>query len=144
MSWWRHQMETFSGLLAICAGNSPVPICAGNSPVPGEFPTQRPVTRNFDIFFDLCPNKPLSKQWWGWWFETPSYPLLCHCYCRILTHCASYVIWRYRSCATLVMTCRVFGATPQPKTMLTYCQLDFRNKLRWIFNWNWYIFIEKN
>ena len=43
-SWWRHQMETFSALLAICAGNSPVP---------GEFPTQRPVTQNFDVFFDL-------------------------------------------------------------------------------------------
>ena len=28
-------------------------ICAGNSPVPGEFPAQRPVTRSFDVFFDL-------------------------------------------------------------------------------------------
>ena len=46
-------METFSALLAICAGNSPVP---------GEFPTQRPVARNFDVFFDLRPNKLLSKQ----------------------------------------------------------------------------------
>ena len=64
-SWWRHQMEAFSALLAICAGNSPVP---------GEFPTQRPVTRSFDIFFDLRPNKRLSKQWWGWWFETPVFP----------------------------------------------------------------------
>ena len=61
--WWRHQMETFSALLAICAGNSPVP---------GEFPTQRPVTRSFDVSFDLRLNKQLSKQWWGWWFETLS------------------------------------------------------------------------
>ena len=60
-SWWRHQMETFSALLAICAGNSPVP---------GEFPTQRPVTRSFDVYFDLRPEKWLSKQSWGWWFET--------------------------------------------------------------------------
>ena len=51
-AWWRHQMETFSALLAICAGNSPVP---------GEFPTQRPVTRSFDIYFDLRPNKRLSN-----------------------------------------------------------------------------------
>ena len=29
---------------------------------PGEFPTQRPVTRSFDVFFDLCLNKHLSKQ----------------------------------------------------------------------------------
>ena len=64
--WWRHQMETFSALLAICAGNSPVP---------SEFPTQRPVTRSFDVFFDLHTNKRLSKQWWGWWFETLSRPL---------------------------------------------------------------------
>ena len=42
---WRHQMETFSALLTLCAGNSPVI---------GEFPAQRPVTRNFDIFFDCA------------------------------------------------------------------------------------------
>ena len=41
-------MDTFSALLAICAGNSPVP---------SEFPTQRPVTRSFDVFFDMCLNK---------------------------------------------------------------------------------------
>ena len=53
ISWWRHQMEAFSLLLALCAGNSPVT---------DEFPAQRPVTRNFDVFFDLHPNKSLSKQ----------------------------------------------------------------------------------
>ena len=62
-TWWRHQMETFSALLAFCAGNSPVP---------GEFPTQRPVTRSFEVLFHLRPNKRLSKQSWGWWSETPS------------------------------------------------------------------------
>ena len=46
-------METFSALLAICAGNSPVP---------GEFPTQWPATRSFVFYFDLRPNKRLSKQ----------------------------------------------------------------------------------
>ena len=45
---------------------------------PGEFPAQRPVTRDFDVFFDLRPNKLLSKQSWGWWFETPSHPLWRH------------------------------------------------------------------
>ena len=70
-SWWRHQMETFSALLAIGAGNSPVP---------GEFPAQRPVTRSFDVFFDLRLNKRLCKQSRGWWFETPSCPLWCHTY----------------------------------------------------------------
>ena len=62
-------METFSALLAICAGNSPVP---------GEFPAQRPVTRSCDVFFDLRLNKRLSKQSWGWWFETLSPPLWRH------------------------------------------------------------------
>ena len=69
-TWWRHQMEIFSALLALCVGNSPVT---------GEFPTQRPVTGSFDVFFDLLLNKRLSKQWWGWWFETLSRPLWCHC-----------------------------------------------------------------
>ena len=61
-------METFSALLALCAGNSAVT---------GEFPTQRPVTLSFDVFFGM--NKRLSKQSWGWWFETPSRSLWRHC-----------------------------------------------------------------
>ena len=52
-SWLRNQLETFSALLAICAGNSPVT---------GEFRAQRPVTRSFDVFFDLRLNRRLSKQ----------------------------------------------------------------------------------
>ena len=67
--WWRHQMETFSALLAICAENSPVS---------GEFPAQRPVTRSFDIFFDVRLIKRLSKHSRGWWFETLSHPLWRH------------------------------------------------------------------
>ena len=66
---WRHQMETFSALLDIYAGNSPVT---------GEFPAQSPVMRSFDVFFDLCLNKRLSKQSWAWWFGTPSRPLCRH------------------------------------------------------------------
>ena len=46
-------METFSTLLALCEGNPPVN---------GGFPSQRPVRRSFDAFFDLHPNKRLSKQ----------------------------------------------------------------------------------
>ena len=48
-------------------------------PLCGEFPTQRPVTRSFDVFFDPRLNKRLSKQSWGWWFETPSGSLWRHC-----------------------------------------------------------------
>ena len=54
VTWWRHQMETFSALLAICAGNSPVP---------DEFPTQRPVTQSFDVFF-IC-------VWINGWVNNP-------------------------------------------------------------------------
>ena len=76
-TWWRHRMETFSALLTIFMGNSPVT---------GEFPTQRSVTRCFNVFFDLRQNKRLSKQWWGWWFETPSCPLWYHCYYSVICH----------------------------------------------------------
>ena len=59
----------FSALLALCAENSPVT---------GEFTTQRPVTRSFDVFFDRRLNNRLSKQSWGRWFETPSCSLWRH------------------------------------------------------------------
>ena len=52
-SWKCHQMETFSALLVISARNPPIT---------GEFPTQRPVTRSFAVFFDLRLNERLSKQ----------------------------------------------------------------------------------
>ena len=45
LPWWRHQMETFSVSLVLCAGNSPVT---------GEFPAQRPVTRSFLMFSLIC------------------------------------------------------------------------------------------
>ena len=53
------------------------PLC-GEFTGPGEFPTQRPVTRSFDVFFDLRLNKRLSKQPWGWWFESPLWSLWRH------------------------------------------------------------------
>ena len=63
---WRHEMETFSALLALCAGNSPVT---------GEFPSQRPLKQNFDVFVDLRLNKQLSKPSRRRWFETPLHSL---------------------------------------------------------------------
>ena len=74
-------METFSALLAICAGNSPE--------------AQSPETRSFGVFFDLCLNKLLRKQSGGWWFETLSRPLWRHCnekgYIRVV---CLYFAWR--------------------------------------------------
>ena len=54
------------------------PMC-GEFTGPGEFPAQRPVTRSFDVFFDLHLNERLSKQPWGWWFETLSFSLWRQC-----------------------------------------------------------------
>ena len=68
-SWWRHQMETYSALLALCAENSPVI---------GEFPAQRSVMLSFDIFFGLRLNKRFSKQSRRWWFEMQSSSLWRH------------------------------------------------------------------
>ena len=60
MPWWRHQMETFSALL---------PRCEGNPMVTYGFPSQRPATRSFEVFFDLHLNKQLRKQSIHRWFD---------------------------------------------------------------------------
>ena len=78
-------METFSALLAICTGNSPVT---------GEFPAQRPVTRSFDNFFYLRLTKRFGKQSWRWWFETSSRPLWCHCNVQTDGMCSD-MVWIY-------------------------------------------------
>ena len=129
--WWRHQMETFSPLLAR-ARHFPLPdgpgqvklqvgqvdlnrfflfisykqmeelqisrsrasddfekrqallaLCEGNQPVTGGFPSQRPVTRSFEVFFDVRLNKRLNKQSRCRWFERPL--------CSLWRHCKDYV-----------------------------------------------------
>ena len=105
VTWWRHQMETFSALLDFCAGNSPVT---------GEFPAQRPVMRSFDVSFDLRLNKRLSKQSSDWWFEAPSRPLsrhcnvmkhpLCQCFLDTLCRDVTWVPWRLKSPAVQTMS----------------------------------------
>ena len=105
-SWWRHQMETFSALLAICVGNSPVS---------GEFPAQRPVTRSFDVMFDLRMNQQLGKQSWGWWFETLPRPLWRHCNINpshpgIITVMPQWTKWRLKSPASRLFAQRFVRA----------------------------------
>ena len=58
-----HQMKTFSALLALCEGNT----------FTSGFPSQRPVTRSFYVFFGQPMNKRLSKQSKHWWVETQSH-----------------------------------------------------------------------
>ena len=84
MFMWCHcddLMATAQSMMTSSNGNifRVTALCVGNSPVSGEFPTQRSVMWNFDVFFDLRLNERLSKQSWGWWFETSSCSLWRHC-----------------------------------------------------------------
>ena len=120
-TWWHHQMETFSALLALCAGNSPVS---------GEFPAQRPVMRSFDVFFDLRLIKRLSKQSWGWWFEMLSCPLWHHsndCPPLVRWHLKNspMTLWRtelYTDCYCEINAFKIAGTT---ESMITL------SKIRW-------------
>ena len=67
-TWWRHQMETFSVLLALCEGNPPVT---------GGFPSQKSVTQSFDVCFDLHTAEQTIER--RRWFEAPSRSLRRHC-----------------------------------------------------------------
>ena len=58
--WWRHQMETFSTLLALCVLGIQWPLL--NSPL--------------NVICAL--NKRLSKLSWSWWFQEPSRSLWRH------------------------------------------------------------------
>ena len=79
--WWRNQMEKFSASLAFCAWNSPVT---------GQFPSQRPVTRSFGVFFDLRLNKRWRKQSRRRWFQTPPCSLWRHCKGMLYTYQAFF------------------------------------------------------
>ena len=76
--------RTFSELLDLCAGNSSVT---------GEFPSQGPLTRSFDVFFYLCLNERFSKPSWGWWLETSRGSLCRHCNEREYKHVCEK--WKY-------------------------------------------------
>ena len=82
--------------------------CVEKSPVSGEFPAQRPVTRSFDVFFDLRPNKQLSKQSWGWWFEMLSHSL-----------------WRHSNVITTVHECNKDTFELQPSLMRNHMASTF-------------------
>ena len=70
MPWWRHQMEAFSALLTLCVGNPSLT---------RGFPSKRPVTQSFDVFFGIRLNKQLNKQSRCRWFETSWRSLWCNC-----------------------------------------------------------------
>ena len=87
----RNMMTSSNGNIFRVTG----PLC-GEFTGPGEFPTQRPVTRSFDVFFHLRLNKRLSKQPLGWWFETLSCSLWRHCNVyRVITLPQLIIMLRY-------------------------------------------------
>ena len=104
-SLWRHQMETFSALLANCAVNSPVS---------GEFPTQRPVTRSFDVFFDLRLNERLSKHSWA---------LVCPFSRGFLTHYILYFL-KY-SCTNIFHRRGLYTFYSIVVSLVTHIWIDF-------------------
>ena len=73
------------------------PLC-GEFTGPGEFPTQRPVRRSFDVFFDLHLNKRLNKQSRGWWFETLSRPFWRHRNVPFAQWASSMGLWWFLCC----------------------------------------------
>ena len=113
--WWRHQIETFSALLAFCVGTSLIT---------GKFPTQRPVTRSFDVFSDLCLNKQLSQQWIYLWSDMTSPSLWRHCNAEF-SHHPAHRVSRWQSIArpisrhhwgTLVMAYLLTGRAILPRS----------------------------
>ena len=79
--------STFSALLSLCEGN---PL------VTGGFPSQWPVTWNFDIFFNVRLNKRLSKQSRLRWFDTPWCLLWRHC--NVFSTSLAHVNWQGVTC----------------------------------------------
>ena len=109
-------METFSALLALCAGSSPVT---------AEFPAQKPMTRSFDVFFDLRLNKRPSKQSWGWWFETSWRSLWHHCNVYMFTPNSSCSNGRKRICYT--------SNKPLLLLSVSYCGHNIKRPRSWWF-----------
>ena len=102
-SWWRHEMETFSALLILSAGNSPVN---------GDIPAQRPVMRSFDVFFDLRLNKRLSKQREAGHLgrHHAHYDVIVMCYGRLCRYCTDNCNNGYpKICTRWVVFCFVLA-----------------------------------
>ena len=127
-AWLRHRMETFSALLAICAGNSPVP----------EVPGQGQWRGAFFFFFDLRLNKRLSKQSWCWWFETLSRPLWRHrnVYSSMQTFAYSS---QFYYCVFLLQfilrTVSVNGLAPKRRQAIAWSNIDKDISVVWCELW---------
>ena len=113
---------------------------------PGEFPAQRPVTRSFEVFFDLRLNKRLSKQSWGWWFETLPRPLWRHsdelsntrnniCLRRALKYIHLLLNFNLQTSFPHITGCIIKRTIPQGPILQTgICQASIRI-MPWISNY---------
>ena len=106
----------------------------------GEFPAQRPVTRSFDVFFDLRLNKRLSKQSWGWWLETLSRPLWRHRNDRIEWLMASKH-FEISSRQTPVMA-QSLTFSSQSSMRASLCGVSFQ--ISWLVHWHKTMLIQKS
>ena len=83
--YWQHDLSKISRHISMMTSSKlkhfprSWPFARGIHRSPVNSPQKRPMTRNFDVFFDLRLNKRLSKQSWGWWFDTSLRPLWRHC-----------------------------------------------------------------
>ena len=128
-TWWRHQM-TFSALLAFCEANSPVT---------GDFPSQRPVTRSFDVFFDLRLNKRLGKppsRWWLWAHQNTQLLILCGCLWETIMLTIKMIMLIMKSLdymapsrASLIMLATENGQKAPRKQQFPYHTCNFRYNL---------------
>ena len=117
-SWWRHQMETFSALLALCAGNSPVN---------GEFPSQRPVTRSFDVSL-IC-------AWINAWVNNREAG-------DLRRHCAHYDVtvmyWEFEllSPPFLQFDCYKYPCMPWQDSLFNKCKIK-KSKTKFTLNFDY-------
>ena len=126
-------MEAFSALLALCAGNSSVT---------GEFPSQRPVARSFDVLFDLRLNKRLSKTpVRRRWFQTPSHSLWRHCNVNVvfvsISFSPSYLAQLNQTPSPLLNVGKSLGRPLGKSPSQTKHWDEKRPRLKWQVSWIW-------
>ena len=146
ISWWRHQMEAFSVLLAFCAGNSPVT---------GEFPSQRPVTLSFDVFFDLRLVMRLSKWLKDKIYDKIKYKYLANYYSwfpriweAFVNYARSHLRWYICELKYLRIKIEDIVSTSRLIQLVNHCNLITRNQV-WIsprehYTQAWLAQIDKN
>ena len=111
---WCHDMKTFSALLALCEGNPPVT---------GGFPSQKISKVGFDFAFVVKLNSSMSKQSWGWWFETPRRS----CDVIVMLSCFPHLACAFHASVAIIFD-RCLVRRDWIVVMVTFKQIRIRNK----------------